>query len=128
MQQAMTGYQRMVSGARRLLAAVRRGGGVGVLAGLLLLPLGVGAVGSGDLDTSFGGDGTVLTDFGSGSLSDYGLRPGHSVRWQDCGGRLFLELCCQHCLCPGALSAQRHPGYHLQQRWQGDHQLREWQS
>jgi len=27
----------------------------------------VGAVGSGDLDTSFGGDGTVVTDFGSGS-------------------------------------------------------------
>jgi uncharacterized delta-60 repeat protein len=57
----------MVSGARQLLTAVRRGGGVVVVAGLLLLPLGVGAVGSGDLDTSFGGDGTVLTDFESGS-------------------------------------------------------------
>jgi uncharacterized delta-60 repeat protein len=67
MQQAMTGSQWMVSGARGLQAAVRRGGGVGVLAGLLLLPLHVGAVGSGDLDPSFGGDGTVLTDFGSGS-------------------------------------------------------------
>ena len=87
MQQAMTGYQRMVSGARRLLVAVRRGGGVGVLVGLLLLPLHVGAVGSGDLDTSFGGDGTVLTDFGSGSYD--GLCPGHSARWQDRGGRLF---------------------------------------
>lgn len=59
--------QRTVSGVRRLQAVVRRGGGVGVLAGLLLLPLGVGAVGSGGLDTSFGGDGKVLTDFGSGS-------------------------------------------------------------
>jgi uncharacterized delta-60 repeat protein len=71
MQQGATAYQRMVSGVRRLLAAVRRGGGVGVLAGLLLLPLNVGAVGSEDLDTSFGGDGTVLTDFGSGGF-DYG--------------------------------------------------------
>ena len=70
MQQATTGYQRMVSGVRRLQAAVRRGRGVGVLAGLLLLPLRVGALGSGDLDTSFGGDGTVLTDFGSGSFDE----------------------------------------------------------
>jgi uncharacterized delta-60 repeat protein len=66
MQQAMTAYQRMVSGARWLLTAVWRGGGVVVVVGLLL-PLHVGAVGSGDLDTSFGGDGTVLTDFESGS-------------------------------------------------------------
>ena len=49
----------MVSGVRRLLVAVRRGAGVGVLVGLLLLPLHVEAVGSGDLDPSFGGDGTV---------------------------------------------------------------------
>lgn len=40
---------------------------MGVLAGVLLLPLPVGALGAGDLDTSFGGDGTVLTNFGSGS-------------------------------------------------------------
>jgi hypothetical protein len=64
MQRETTGSQRMVSGVR-LQAEVRRGGGVGVLAGLLL-PLGVGAVGSGHLDASFSGDGTVLTDFGSG--------------------------------------------------------------
>jgi uncharacterized delta-60 repeat protein len=38
-----------------------------VLVGLLLLPLPAGAVWSGDLDPSFGGDGTMLTDFGSGS-------------------------------------------------------------
>ena len=62
MQQGTTVYQRMVSGVRRLQAVVRRGGGVGVLAGLLLLPLHVGAVGSGDLDSSFGDDGTVLTE------------------------------------------------------------------
>ena len=67
MQQERTVYRRMVSGARQLQAAVRHRGGVGGLVGLLLLPLGVGAVGSGDLDTSFGGDGTVVTDFGSGS-------------------------------------------------------------
>ena len=53
----------MASRAKRLQAAVWRGGGVGVLAGLLLLPLHVGAVGSGDLDASFGDDGTVLLDF-----------------------------------------------------------------
>lgn len=57
MQQETTGYQRMVSGARRLQVAVWRGGRAGVLAGLLLLPLRVGALGSGDLDTSFGGGG-----------------------------------------------------------------------
>ena len=54
----------MCGGSRRRCGAGR---GVGVLAGLLLLPLRVGAVGSGGLDPSFGGDGTVLTDFGSGS-------------------------------------------------------------
>jgi len=66
MQHKRTVSQRMVRRARWLQAAVHRGGGMGVLAGLLLLPLGVGAVGSGDLDTSFGGDGIVTTDFGSG--------------------------------------------------------------
>jgi uncharacterized delta-60 repeat protein len=69
MQQEMTRYQRIVSSVRRLQAVMRRGGGVGMLAGLLLLPLSVGAAGSGDLDVSFGGDGTVLTDFGSGSFA-----------------------------------------------------------
>jgi hypothetical protein len=68
MQQARTGYRRMVSGVRRLQVALRRGAGAGVLAGLLLLPLHVGAVGSGDRDPSFGGDGMVLTDFGRGNL------------------------------------------------------------
>jgi uncharacterized delta-60 repeat protein len=67
MQHARMVSQRMVSGARWLQAAVRPGVGVGGLAGLLLLPLDVGAVGSGDLDTSFGGDGTVHTNFGSGA-------------------------------------------------------------
>jgi hypothetical protein len=59
MQHEVMVYQRMISGMSQLLAAVRRGGGVGVLAGLLLLPLRVAAVGSGDLDTSFGGDGRL---------------------------------------------------------------------
>jgi Ca2+-binding RTX toxin-like protein len=73
MQRETTLYRRMVGGARRLQAAMRRGGGMGVLAGLLLLPLHAEAVGSGDLDTSFGGDGTVPTDFGDfgGDLGDY---------------------------------------------------------
>jgi hypothetical protein len=68
MQQARTEYQRMVSGARRLLVAMRRR--VGVLAGVLagLLPLHVGAVGTGDIDPSFGGDGMVFTDCGRGNL------------------------------------------------------------
>jgi uncharacterized delta-60 repeat protein len=90
MQQETTRYQRMVSGARRLQAVVRRGGGVGVLAVLLLLPLTAagqdtletlappesdvevaaqGLVGPGDLDTSFGGDGMVTTDFGGGEVA-----------------------------------------------------------
>src|SRR5215510_1372602 len=56
----------MVSGVRRLQAGVQRGSGIGVLAVLLLLPLRVGALGTGDLDTSFSGDGTVTTDFGGG--------------------------------------------------------------
>jgi uncharacterized delta-60 repeat protein len=89
MRHETTMYQRIVNGARRLQAVGRRGGGVGVLAVLLLLPL--MAVGQdtletltspdsdeavetlaatgpreGDLDTSFGGDGKVLTNFGSG--------------------------------------------------------------
>ena len=45
MRQARRISQRMVSTARCLHAAARRGSGVGVLAGLLLLLLGVGAVG-----------------------------------------------------------------------------------
>jgi uncharacterized delta-60 repeat protein len=69
MQQATTRYQRMVSGVKRLQAVVRREGGVGVLAGLLLLPLRVEALGSGDLDPSFGGDGTVTTAFGGDHLA-----------------------------------------------------------
>jgi uncharacterized delta-60 repeat protein len=68
MQQAIMVYQRMVSGVRWFQAVVWRGGGMGVLTGLLLLPLHVGAVGSGDLDTSFGGDGRVTTSFGSGRV------------------------------------------------------------
>jgi hypothetical protein len=39
---------------------------VGLLAAVLL-PLGVGAQGTGDLDTSFGGDGKVTTGFQPGS-------------------------------------------------------------
>ena len=39
-------------------------GSVAVLAAVLLLPLRVGALGTGDLDTSFGGTGQVTTDFG----------------------------------------------------------------
>jgi hypothetical protein len=39
MQQETTRYQWMISSARRLQAGMRRGGGVGVLAVLLLLPL-----------------------------------------------------------------------------------------
>ncbi len=77
MQHEVMVYQRMISGMSQLLAAVRRGGGVGVLAGLLLLPLRVAAVGSGDLDTSFGGDGTVTTSFGGdiGGVSALALQP-----------------------------------------------------
>jgi hypothetical protein len=66
MRHARMGYRRMISGVRRLRAAGRLGRR-GVLAGLLLLPRCVGPLGSGDLDTSFDGDGKVLPDFGSGS-------------------------------------------------------------
>ena len=69
MQHENTGSQRMVSVARRRQAVMRRGGAVGVLAALLLLPLGVGAVGSGDLDSSFGSNGTVTTSFGGSSFA-----------------------------------------------------------
>jgi hypothetical protein len=48
------------SNAGRLQAVLRRGGGVGTLAALLL-PLGVEAQGAGDLDTRFSGEGTVTT-------------------------------------------------------------------
>jgi hypothetical protein len=44
MHQDMTVSQRSVSGVRRFQAAGRRGGSVGMLAGVLLLPLHVGAV------------------------------------------------------------------------------------
>jgi Ca2+-binding RTX toxin-like protein len=64
MQQVTTGYQRRISGARQLQAMVWHRGRVGGMAGLLLLPLRVRALGSGDLNTSFGGDGKVTTDFG----------------------------------------------------------------
>ena len=40
-----------------------RQGGVGILVGLLLLPVGVIAQEAGDLDTSFGVGGKVITDF-----------------------------------------------------------------
>jgi hypothetical protein len=55
---------------------------VGVLAGVLLLPLHVGAVGSGDLDSSFGGDGKVTNSFGSGS---YDLATAYAVAIQSDG-------------------------------------------
>jgi uncharacterized delta-60 repeat protein len=67
MQREITVYRRMVRSAGQLLTAVRRGDGVVVVA--RLLPLYVGAVGSGDLDPSFGGDGTVRTVFGTGSAA-----------------------------------------------------------
>jgi hypothetical protein len=82
MHQDMTVSQRSVSGVRRFQAAGRRGGSVGMLAGVLLLPLHVGAVGSGDLDTSFGGDGKVTTSFGSGS---YDLATAYAVAVQSDG-------------------------------------------
>ena len=69
MQQEITVSQRMVIGVRRLQAAVRRRGGVGVLAGLLLLPLGVGA------RTARGGrlSYTACTD------DDFGLARYHAI-------------------------------------------------
>jgi uncharacterized delta-60 repeat protein len=59
----------MISSARRLQAGVRRGGGVGVLAVLLLLPLAATAPREGDLDTSFGGDGKVGPDLAGGAVA-----------------------------------------------------------
>ena len=53
-------------GGTGLLAWGLRQGGVGILVGLLLLPVGVMAQEAGDLDTSFGVGGKVITDF-SGS-------------------------------------------------------------
>jgi uncharacterized delta-60 repeat protein len=85
MQQETTMYQWMISSARQLQAVGRHGGGVGVLAVMLFLPLTAvaqgplktlvplesdaevaarGPVAPGDLDTSFGGEGKVPTDFG----------------------------------------------------------------
>ena len=85
MQQETTMSQWMISSARRLQAVGRRGGGVGVLTVMLFLPLTAvaqapletlaplasdanvtarGQVAPGDLDTSFGGEGKVTTDFG----------------------------------------------------------------
>jgi uncharacterized delta-60 repeat protein len=54
------------SGRGRLLARVQRQGGVGILVGLLLLPVGAFAQSAGDLDTSFSDDGMVFTDVGNG--------------------------------------------------------------
>jgi hypothetical protein len=51
-------------GSARLLAWGLRQGGVGILVGLLLLPVGIMAQEAGDLDTSFGGDGKVTTALG----------------------------------------------------------------
>jgi uncharacterized delta-60 repeat protein len=52
-----------------LRASGLRQGGVGILVGLLLLPVGVMAQEAGDLDTSFGVGGKVITDF-SGSIDE----------------------------------------------------------
>ena len=66
-------------GSRRgqLLARVQRQGSVELLVMLLLLPVGVLAQGAGDLDTSFGDDGKVITDFGDGGeeATDVVLQP-----------------------------------------------------
>jgi Domain of unknown function (DUF5122) beta-propeller len=66
MHQDLTVCQRLLSGVRRLQAAMRRGGSMGMLAGCCCHPRTWGS-GIGDLDTSFGGDGKVTTSFGSGS-------------------------------------------------------------
>jgi uncharacterized delta-60 repeat protein len=91
MQHAQTVARGMISSARRLQAVVQGGGGVGVLAVLAVLVLPLMAAGQdtlealaspgsdeavealavtapreGDLDTSFSGDGMVLTDLGAG--------------------------------------------------------------
>ena len=64
MQHTQAEQQRKGSGGERL--SVMRWGRAGVLAAVLLLPLRVGALGSGDLDTSFSNDGMVTTDFAGG--------------------------------------------------------------
>lgn len=67
MQSLQTVEQRSGAGAGGLVRPGWRRGGVrwlAVLAGLFLLPLHVGAQESGDLDTSFGNMGVVLSDLG----------------------------------------------------------------
>jgi hypothetical protein len=61
MQHAQTVARRMISSARRLPVGARRRGGVGMVVAVLL-PLQVGALGTGVLDTSFSGDGKVTTN------------------------------------------------------------------
>jgi Domain of unknown function (DUF5122) beta-propeller len=118
MQQETTAYQRMVSGVCRLLVAVRRGAGVGVLVGLLLLHLHVEALGSWDLDPSFGGDGTVLTGFGSGSWD-----VGHTLALQPDGKIVVAGVSTASGTNNFALARYRattghggHPGWHRRQR------------
>ena len=66
MQQETTVSQSLSSTMRRLLAGGRHWGSVGMLM-VMLLPVSVAAVGPGDLDTSFGSMGRVLTNFPTGS-------------------------------------------------------------
>jgi len=65
MKSPLTRGRRSGAGIVGFLRPGWRRGGIGrlaALAGLLLLPLHVGAQGAGDLDTSFGNTGVVLTD------------------------------------------------------------------
>ena len=60
----------------RLLARGQHQRLVGILVGLLLLPVGVIAQGAGDLDTSFGVGGKVITDFvGEENANAVALQP-----------------------------------------------------
>ena len=100
-----------------------RQGGVGILVGLLLLPVGVIAQEAGDLDTSFGVGGKVITDFGGDNDE------ATAVALQPDGKIVVVGLASDSCnwyrrLCPGALPAERHPGYDLRRRRPGDHRLR----